>query len=403
MRFLPQLFTLYASIRIICQGETSKLMILNENVDRKIIPVAGGKGGVGKSVIAANMALSMSMFGKKTVLVDLDLGGSNLHTLLGMKNINPGIGNFVSGRSFSINELVCPTDWENLYFIPGDVLVYGLGELTKSVKSKIVKGLMDIDADYIIVDLGGGTNFTVVDFFLISNSGLIVTTPQTTSILNAYSFLKNYVFRFLQRAFASDKDITAYLKKILKERQPGERKTVTEMIADIAEIDPASGEKAEAFLEVLQPKLILNKIYGIEDVSLAEGLRDLCLQNLSIKLECLGTIMNDEKINRSINLQRPFILDNEEIIATEEIHRVSQKIIQSSNFPEMPLELDYYADSFELAHIETENDLAALQGAEEEPESEGYDVEKLLELVRIQQNKIQELQGTLRMLSFNND
>jgi flagellar biosynthesis protein FlhG len=262
---------------------------------------------------------------------------------------------------------------------------------------------MDIDADYIIVDLGGGTNFTVVDFFLISNSGLIVTTPQTTSILNAYSFLKNYVFRFLQRAFASDKEISAYLKKILKERQPGERKTVTKMVADITEIDPASGEKAEAFLEVLQPKLILNKIYGIEDVSLAEGLRDLCLRNLSIKLECLGTIMNDEIINRSINLQRPFILDNEEIIATEEIHRVSQKIIQSSNFPEMPLELDYYADSFELAHIETENDLAALQGAEEEePESEGYDVEKLLELVRIQQNKIQELQGTLRMLSVNN-
>lgn len=378
-------------------------MILNENVERKIIPVAGGKGGVGKSVIAANMALSMSMFGKKTVLVDLDLGGSNLHTLLGLKNIKPGIGNLVSGRKNSINELVCPTDWENLYFIPGDVLVYGLGELTKSVKARIVKGLLDIDADYIIVDLGGGTNFTVVDFFLISNSGLIVTTPQTTAIMNAYSFLKNYVFRFLQRAFASDKQITAYLKKVLKERRPGERKTVTEMIVDIRGMDPTAGEKAEAFLEVLQPKLILNKIYGVEDVSLAEGLRDLCAQNLSINLECLGTVVNDENVNHSINLQRPFILDNEDSVATEEIHRISQKIIQSSNFPEMPLELDYYADSFELAQIEMENDLAALEGNEEEaPESGGYDVEKLLELIRIQQNKIQELQGTLRMLSFNN-
>lgn len=378
-------------------------MILNENVERKIIPVAGGKGGVGKSVIAANMALSMSMFGKKTVLVDLDLGGSNLHTLLGLKNINPGIGNLVSGRKNSINELVCPTDWENLYFIPGDVLVYGLGELTKSVKARIVKGLLDIDADYIIVDLGGGTNFTVVDFFLISNSGLIVTTPQTTAIMNAYSFLKNYVFRFLQRAFASDKQITAYLKKVLKERRPGERKTVTEMVVDIRGMDPTAGEKAEAFLEVLQPKLILNKIYGVEDVSLAEGLRDLCAQNLSINLECLGTVVNDENVNHSINLQRPFILDNEDSVATEEIHRISQKIIQSSNFPEMPLELDYYADSFELAQIEMENDLAALEGNEEEaPESGGYDVEKLLELIRIQQNKIQELQGTLRMLSFNN-
>jgi len=377
-------------------------MILNENVERKIIPIAGGKGGVGKSVIAVNLALSMSMFGKKTVLVDLDLGGSNLHTLLGLRNSKPGMGNFLSGRRYSVNELVSPTDWENLYFIPGDVLVYGIGELTKSVKARIVKGLLDIDADYIIVDLGGGTNFTVVDFFLISNSGLIITTPQTTSIMNAYSFLKNYVFRFLQRAFASDKKVSSYLKKVLKERRPGEQKTVSDMIEDISRINSESGEKAEAFLEVLQPKLILNKMYAVEDVSLAEGLRDLCARNLSINLECLGTVMNEKIVNRSINLQRPFILDHEENIVTGEIHRISQKIIQSSNFPEMPLELDYYSDSFELAHIEMENDLAALQGTDEGNEvSEDYEVEKLLELIRIQQNKIQELQGTLRILSMN--
>jgi len=378
-------------------------MILNENVQRKIIPVAGGKGGVGKSVIAVNLALSMSMFGKKTVLVDLDLGGSNLHTLLGLRNSNPGMGNFVSARKYSINELLCPTDWDNLFFIPGDVLVYGIGELSKSVKARIVKGLLDIDADYIIVDLGGGTNFTVVDFFLISNSGLIVTTPQTTSIMNAYSFLKNYVFRFLQRAFASDKKISAYLKKVLKERHPGEQKTVSDMIEDISSINSDAGEKAEAFLEVLQPKLILNKMYGVEDVSLAEGLRDLCARNLSISIECLGTVMNEKIVNRSINQQRPFILDNEGNIVTEEIHRISQKIIQSSNFPEMPLELDYYADSFELAHIEMENDLAALQGSTDTDQDSGeYEVDKLLELIRIQQSKIQELQGTLRILSMNN-
>jgi len=377
-------------------------MILNENVDRKIIPVAGGKGGVGKSVIAANLALSMCLYGKKTVLVDLDLGGSNIHTLLGLRNISPGIGNFVSGKKYSINKLLFSTEWENLYFIPGDVLVYGVGELTKSVKERIVKGLLDIEADYIIVDLGGGANFTVIDFFLISNSGLIVTTPQVISIMNAYSFLKNYVFRFLQRAFAADKSITSYFRKVLKERQPGDRKTVTDMISDIRGINPALGNKAEAFLEVLQPKLILNKIEGIEDASLAEGLRDLCAQNLSINLEGLGTVMNDEIVNRSVNLQRPFILDNEENIATSEIHRIAQKIIQSGKFPKMPLELDYYADSFELIHIEMENDLAAVQDSGKNANSlENYDIDKLLELIRIQQGKIQELQGTVRMLSIN--
>jgi len=377
-------------------------MILNENVDRKIIPIAGGKGGAGKSVIAVNLALSMCLYGEKTVLVDLDLGGSNIHTLLGLKNTSPGVGNFLSGKKYLMNELLLPTEWENLFFIPGDVLVYGVGELTQSIRTRIVKGLLDIEADYIIIDLGGGANFTVVDFFLISNSGLIVTTPQVISVMNAYSFLKNYVFRFLQRVFAADKAITSYLRKVLKERRPGDKKTVTDMISDIGEINPALGKKAELFLKVLQPKLILNKIEGIEDASLAEGLRDLCAQNLSINLEGLGTVMNEEVVNHSVNLQRPFILDNEDSIVTTEIHRIAQKIIQSENFPKMPLELDYYSDSFELIHIEMENDLAAVQNDSKDTDSpSNYDVDKLLELVRIQQSKIQELQGTVRMLSVN--
>jgi len=375
-------------------------MILNENVDRKIISIAGGKGGVGKSVLAANLALSMAMYEKRVVLVDLDLGGSNLHTMLGLRNINPGIGNFVSKRKSSFRNLLYETEYDNLSFVPGDVLVYGLGELTKSTKSKIIKGLLEIDADYIVIDLGAGTNFTVVDFFLVSNSGLIITTPQAISVMNAYSFLKNFVFRFLQRAFAPDRQISTYLRKVRKERRIGERHSINQIISSISQMNPAAGEKGEAFLEVLQPKLILNRVKNVEDIGMAEGLRDLCAQNLSIELECLGTIMEDERINRSIDLQKPFILDNSEGVTTGEIHRISQKIIQSSNFPEMPLELDYYADSFELAHIETENDVNALQerGGNE---SVRQDMDKLMELIRIQQERIRELQGTLRKLSIN--
>lgn len=377
-------------------------MILNENVDRKIIPVAGGKGGVGKSILAANLALSMALYNKKTVLVDLDLGGSNLHTLLGMKNINPGVGNFLSGKKYAVPDLLVPTEWENLFFIPGDVLVCGIGELTKATKARIVKGLLEIDADYIIIDLGGGTNFTVIDFFLISNSGLIVTTPQNTAIMNAYSFLKNYIFRFLQRAFLQEKTIATYLKKILKEQQPGVGSSVPDIIGGIFEISTEAGEKASAFLEVLQPKLILNKLNSLEDVPIAQGLRDLCTKNLSLDLECLGMVMTDTSVDRSIDERRPFILDYPDEVVTQEIHRISQKIIQSGQFPRMPLELDYYSDTFELAQIETENDMAAIRHTTESVDESRYDIDKLLELVRIQQSRIQELQSTVKILSLNN-
>ena len=339
---------------------------------------------------------------KKTILIDLDLGGSNIHTLLGIRNNNPGIGNYLSSRKCNISDLICETEWENLNFIPGDVLVYGMGELQKSAKSRIISDIMNIEADYILVDLGGGNNFTVIDFFLISNSGLIVTTPQTTSIMNAYSFLKNYVFRFLQRAFATNKKVSSYIKRILKERRPGNRMNVIEMVSAISRIDNAAGEKLESYLEVLQPRLILNKVNKLDEVAMGEGLRDLCEQNLAIKLECLGTVMTNPIVDLSVNIQRPFILDHPNEIIGQEIHRVSQKIIQSVSYPEMPLELDYYSDSFELAHIELENDLT---GQQNNPAGSSltnqHDIDRLLELIRMQQSKIRELQGTVSILSIN--
>jgi len=63
-----------------------------------VIPVAAGKGGVGKTQIAANLAIALAQAGEKTIVVDLDLGGSNLHTHLGLPNRNPGLGDYLRAR-----------------------------------------------------------------------------------------------------------------------------------------------------------------------------------------------------------------------------------------------------------------------------------------------------------------
>lgn len=379
-------------------------MVLNENVDRKIIPVAGGKGGVGKSLIAVNLALSMAMNGKRVVIVDLDLGGSNIHTLLGEKNNKPGIGNFISGLKKKLGSLAAPTAWDNLSYIPGDGLVCGIGELTRPVKTRVIRGIQDIDADYIIIDLGGGTSFSVLDFFLISNSGLIVTTPQATSVMNAYLFLKNYVFQFLRRIFADNSKVSLYLKKTFKERLPKDRTPIPSIVKEIETLDPSIRGKAEAFIEVLQPKLVLNMISDPSEIAAAEGLRDLCRQNLMLSIECLGTVMSSPTAADSANRCKPLLDLYPNEIITSEIHRLSQKILQSTNFPEMPLELEYYPDSYALAQIEAENDVSLIQQEAEIPtDTDNYEVEKLLELIQAQQSRIQELQGTVRMLSMNQD
>lgn len=369
-------------------------MILNENSQKKIIPIAGGKGGVGKSVLSTNLSLLLAINGKKTIVVDLDLGGSNLHTMLGMKNTNVGIGNFISDSSLSMEELVVPTSFENLFLIPGDVLVYGLGEISFEEKKRITMGLVELDADYIILDLGAGSSLNVIDFFLISNSGIVVTTPHMTSIMNAFGFLKNVAFRFLQRAFADNEAFTSYFDKAFQERKPGEQKTLKEMLGELRSFEPNAVEKAELFLDILQPKIILNMAEDSSELSLAESLKDLTARSLSIHSECLGLLFQDKQISDALKERTPFVMEFPESVTAESMDRMVQKIILSKRFPEMPLELDYYKDSFELTQIEAENDQTALERAN----NGGYspqEIERMVRLIEEQQKRIHELETAL--------
>lgn len=375
-------------------------MVINENVNRKILPVASGKGGVGKTVIAANLALSLAQNGKRTIVVDLDLGGSNLHTFLGIKNTNSGIGNFLSGMRGTLKDIIVQTPYENLSFIPGDVLVSNVSNLQFSQKKRLLSNILELDADYIILDLCSGSTFTVIDFFLISNSGLVVSTSQTTAVLNAYSLMKNIVVRFLLRICASHKSVTKSLQKTLKEKQPNAAPTLQQIIEIITKISPEVGAKAERYLSVLQPKMIINMAEKPEDLAIGEKLRDLIRENLNVEIECMGLIYFDRAVRASMFEHTPLLIYDNSSIASREIDRIAQKILQSENFPKMPLDFNYYKDSFELALIEAQNDYEQLVTARIPEGDESINVDELITLISAQKKKIEDLSTTIRMLTM---
>jgi flagellar biosynthesis protein FlhG len=158
---------------------------------KQIIPVASGKGGVGKTTTVANLGISIARTGKTVILIDLDLGESNLHTVMGIKNTKPGLGHFINKREESFESLIQKTEIERLYMITGDSLFTGSANLPYFQKKKIIKSIQNLTADYILLDIGSGSSYNVIDFFLISPESLIVTIPETTALLNAYSFIKN--------------------------------------------------------------------------------------------------------------------------------------------------------------------------------------------------------------------
>jgi flagellar biosynthesis protein FlhG len=292
-----------------------------------IIPIASGKGGVGKTIFTANLGVALASLGKTVILVDLDLGSSNLHTCLGIKNRHAGIGSLIYKKSESLESLVVETGIPRLFLIPGDALLPGTANLPYFRKLKIMKELENLPADYVLLDLGAGSSYNVVDFFLIASSGLIVTTPETTAILSSYSFLKTAVFRLLFRTFPTKSREREYISDFMTERIEGSGTDFTDMLSGIEQISEESAEQCRRQLSSFYPRIVLNMGKSHQDLLIGSKLRTIATRNLGIGMEYIGFLKSEETIVRSILERRPFILIEPENSFSRSVVTVAEKLI----------------------------------------------------------------------------
>ena len=169
-------------------------------MDKTIIPIASGKGGVGKSFMAANLAVALAELGKKVIVADLDFGGSNLHTCLGINNKHPGIGDFIRARYSNLEDLLVETGNDNLKFLAGDVRSPFLANMHHAQKMRLIYNLKQLKFEYLILDLGSGSTYNTLDFFSMTQLGMIISTTEHTSTMNMLTFLKLFAFRVIERS-----------------------------------------------------------------------------------------------------------------------------------------------------------------------------------------------------------
>ncbi len=351
---------------------------------------------MGKSVLAANLGVLLATYGCRTVVVDLDLGGSNLHSYLGIKNTNIGIGNLLADSRLLFRDAVLDTPFDNLQFVPGDVLVAGLADITPQQRKKVSDSIFELEADYVLLDIGSGSAAAALDFFLMSNAGIIVTTPQPPAILNAYNFMKNAFFRFVRRSLAGDKRLDAYFRSAVKDKRPGTTPEIGDMVKEINSIDKTASRKLHRHLSHIKPSLVINRAKTPGDAHMAVGLRDLMDAKLGIHLQSLGLIYEDPAVDESARNLMPVVAEAPDSLAARQMTRISQKISQSERFPDMPLALDEYSDSFELTAMEAANDYGEADAAEPS-------TAELVEMIQAQRKTIADLQQTLRRVSVQSD
>ena len=300
----------------------------------KIIPIASGKGGVGKTFLAANLAIALAEAGHPTIAVDMDLGGSNLHSFLGLPNRFPGIGDFLKARSAELEELLVDTATPKLRFIPGDGLSPFLANIPYAQKMRLISKVKKLPAEYILLDLGAGTSFNTIDFFRISRYGIIVTRPEYPSIMNMLGFLKHFVLRLIERTLANDQRIHDLLRSSYKQPIAEQRDSLGALGPKIAAIDRDAGKKVEDLCRDFRPRVLFNMGEHPDEIEIARNI-DSSLENaLSLKVDYFGFIFEDPDVRRSIKKQIPFLPEYRESIAGKGIVQTAERV---ARFLEVPV------------------------------------------------------------------
>ena len=257
-------------------------------------------------MIATNLGVAVARLGQRCVLVDADLGGANLHTMVGLPTPKATLSSLFNFESASLKDLLTPTGIPNLQLICGAHALLDMANPKHSQKLKLIRQLMTLDADIILLDLSAGSSFNVIDFFNAAHSPITVVVPTPTSIENAYHFLNAALHRRFRQA-VSKAEVTELANQALAERRSRGIRSPRDLVGYISQEAPEAGLAIGKMMATLRPKLIVNQMRREEDTLLGVQIADACRDFFGVTMEPLGGIRNDDRVVASIVAKKPLV------------------------------------------------------------------------------------------------
>lgn len=275
----------------------------------RIITIGGGKGGVGKTCLAANLAIEIARKGWRVVVVDADLSCSNLELVLGSKSPKRLDDFFFQKGNKDLSAVVCPTKYDNLSIIAGTSGLRDVANPKYLQKQALIRGLGKLDADAVIVDLDAGAHVNTLDFFLMTDSdAILVITPEKTSIDSAFKFLRSALFRKIERFYKSP-EVNELLKR--KETLRSFIQTVREQPDFEDSLKKKLCGEMIAIAQSMRPKIVVNRAENTYEAQIAANfLTKSALQYLMIEPEQLGYVHFDKIVPESVNSGTPFVVSH---------------------------------------------------------------------------------------------
>jgi flagellar biosynthesis protein FlhG len=295
---------------------------------KTIIAVGGAKGGVGKSALAANLAVGLALLGQQVVLADLDLGGADVHLYLGVKSLPKTWNDLLDKKVNSIEDIITPTAFEGLKLIGGDSSKLGSDNLPYSQKRKIMRHLREIEGDYLILDLGGNTSYNALDFFLFADHKIVISGTEPASILDSYSFVKVAFYRFLERFFSEHNSLKELGQKIKDGSwEQSKELSLEHIFNEVRQRDESAYNKIRKQHDQFRVSLVVNMAENRKDFQIAESMQRVLKEKCFLNVGILGTIPFDKLARRAARSFTPIIVEYPKCQTSKAIHQMLAAIL----------------------------------------------------------------------------
>lgn len=264
------------------QIEESKEIETNKSgTNAYVITVTSGKGGVGKTSVAINLAIQLASMNKRVIIIDADMGLANVEVMLGIRP-KYDLGDIMYGN-MKLSDIITKGPM-GIGFISGGSGIHELNNLTREQVGNMTNRLHELDeiADYVIVDTGAGITDTIMQFVKVSMQVLVVTTPEPTSITDAYAVIKA-------------------LNREIKENDGISVKMISNRVSSSRE-----GE------------VLYNKLNSVVQ------------KYLELKLEYAGTVVQDANLSKGILNQQPVSISHPNSLSVKYIRNLADSIVNDN-------------------------------------------------------------------------
>jgi len=298
---------------------------------RKVWPIGSGKGGVGKSFITANLGLalaeSVSEGEKRVVLFDADLGGGNLHTCFGMKNLPFSLRDFISKKKESLSQIMLETPLPNLKLIGGTSGVLSVANPHYGEKIRLFHHFKSLEAEYILLDLSAGSSYNTLDFLSLSSEAIVVTTPEPAALLASYGFIRNALYRKLIRFLHKQPLILPLIVEAMNRNGRWKLGTSGQLLEAVGRVNQKVAWQIIDLVSNFKVYLVLNMVRNRRDIVVGEKFRLVTKKYLHCDLCYLGHVVWDEKVRTAALRRSPLVFEYPHSRASHCIYLLAQKLI----------------------------------------------------------------------------